>query len=259
MSWVALGVGVGELALTAYGQNQAAKAASKTPPPRDPQAELGQSFAALQSVAPGRYDLEAQYMPRYAALATARDSQVRNAGVADVARLAPEVSSIRRGSSPETYALIDKILASASSGLDADGRLTPAELRDSQQEARAAFSARGMAGGQPAAFAELLNADRYRQARRDAARTFATGAAGLGASTAADPFQYLLNIPTAGYGAEAGAGADPTSGYFADLYNTNLNMGASQANTRANNTAALYGAGVKAVGDIYGGYLAGKN
>lgn len=54
--------------------------------------------------------------------------------------------------------------------------LTPEQEREAQQSARAAFAARGMATGNAAAGAEILNRDAYGQARLDQRRQFALGA-----------------------------------------------------------------------------------
>jgi hypothetical protein len=55
------------------------------------------------------------------------------------------------------------------------GQLSPEEQRGAQQAARAAWSARGMATGTPAAIAEVLNRQSFADARQAGRRAFAGG------------------------------------------------------------------------------------
>jgi len=59
--------------------------------------------------------------------------------------------------------------------LQLGGRLSPEEQRGAQQAARAAWSARGMATGTPAAIAEVLNRQSFADARQAGRRAFAGG------------------------------------------------------------------------------------
>lgn len=59
--------------------------------------------------------------------------------------------------------------------------LSPEQIRESQQAARGAFSARGMAVGNPAAAAEILNRDAYGTARERERQGFASAVLGQGA------------------------------------------------------------------------------
>ena len=53
-------------------------------------------------------------------------------------------------------------------------QLSPEEIRDAQQSARAAFAARGLSSSLGASAAEILNRDQYAQARESARRNFAS-------------------------------------------------------------------------------------
>lgn len=55
------------------------------------------------------------------------------------------------------------------------GALTPEEARSASQAARAAFSARGLATGSPAAVAEVLSRDSFGRQRQTERRAFASG------------------------------------------------------------------------------------
>jgi hypothetical protein len=59
------------------------------------------------------------------------------------------------------------------------GRLSAQEERQAQQAARAAFAARGMAHGNPAAVAEVMARDQYARQRQGDRRTFAQGIASM--------------------------------------------------------------------------------
>ena len=58
------------------------------------------------------------------------------------------------------------------------GQLSAEEGRSANQAARAAFSARGISRGNPAALAEVLNREQYSNARRDQRRTYASAVDG---------------------------------------------------------------------------------
>lgn len=247
---------LGSAALGARAQDKAMRAAAKNV--RDPSAELTRSFDALEGIAPRRAALVQQYLPQYTAMETARDTAVRGAGISDVERFAPRLQALQEGLNPEAYRLVDASLRSAREGIQSGGRLNAEQTRDAQQQARAAYSARGLAGGQDAAFAELLNLDRYRRGRLMEDRQYGLAAAGQGLAARGQAIPSVMGMSGQGYGQAAQMQADPTSGYFADAYNTNLNAAASRANAQANNQAALWGAGISGAGQIAGSYLANR-
>lgn len=161
--------------------------------------------------------------------------------------------------------------------------LTPEQERAAQQSVRGAMAARGLAVGTPAAIGEVLMRDAYATEREGQRRAFAgnvnqmltsnqqsrlglaanlygnesgmrqntaaLGLAGAQGYIGTDPYQRALgsNIPIASQGAStslANNAYGQVLAYGSDLYNTNLNMQASQYNSYLNNRAALQGAGI---------------
>jgi len=161
--------------------------------------------------------------------------------------------------------------------------LSPEEQRNAAQSARAAFAARGMATGNAAAGAEILNRDAYGRQRQDQRRQFAMGAEqyfagaeearraqalganqldlarrqrriGLaGAYTELDPFRQSIG-PAFGLGAST---LSNTTGQVSSIFNNSLaqsgnvasfnnNMGMSMRNSALNNNAAMQGASMQA-------------
>lgn len=143
--------------------------------------------------------------------------------------------------------------------------LTPEQMRNAQQSARAAFAARGLGTSAGSSAAEILNRDAMGQARLDQRRQFAgaanqmdlqrrgrriTLAEGYGAL---DPYARGLN-PAFQLGS---ATMGQSTGMVGDSFNRavnastavqgfNTNMQAAQYNSWANNAAALQGAGMQA-------------
>ena len=143
--------------------------------------------------------------------------------------------------------------------------LSPEQMREATQSARAAFAARGMATGNAAAGAEILNRDAFATARQDQRRGFAAGVnqmdqarrqrrVGLaGAYGDLDPFRQAIG-PAFGLGAGTLAN---TTGQVRDIYGGSLqtagnvatfneNMIANRYNSVLNNNAALQSAGMQA-------------
>lgn len=165
--------------------------------------------------------------------------------------------------------------------------LSPEQMRQATQSARGAFAARGMATGNAAAGAEILNRDAYATARQDQRRGFASGVnqmdlarrqrrVGLaGAYGDLDPFRQSLG-PAFGLGQST---LSTTTGQVGNIFggslqqagnvaSFNTNMAASQYNSVLNNNAALQSAGMQAgatnnaatmgmIGSIGGGVLGG--
>ena len=143
--------------------------------------------------------------------------------------------------------------------------LSPEQMRQATQSARGAFAARGMATGNAAAGAEILNRDAYATARQDQRRGFAAGVnqmdlarrqrrVGLaGAYGDLDPFRQSLG-PAFGLGQST---LSTTTGQVGNIFggslqqagnvaSFNTNMAASQYNSVLNNNAALQAAGMQA-------------
>lgn len=143
--------------------------------------------------------------------------------------------------------------------------LSPEQERMATQSARAGMAARGMATGNAALGAEILNRDAYASARQDQRRGFAAGVnqmdlarrqrrVGLaGAYGDLDPFRQSLG-PAFGLGQST---LSTTTGQVGNIFggslqqagnvaSFNTNMAASQYNSALNNNAALQAAGMQA-------------
>jgi hypothetical protein len=75
----------------------------------------------------------------------------------------------------EAGTLGDQLMSRAMSGVAQGGQLSPEAQRDAVQSARSAFAARGMATGNAAIGAELLNRDRFARQREMENLNFASG------------------------------------------------------------------------------------
>jgi hypothetical protein len=143
--------------------------------------------------------------------------------------------------------------------------LTPEQMRDATQSARAAFAARGLGTSAGSSAAEILNRDAYGQQRLDARRGFAAGVnqmdlarrqrrVGLaGAYTELDPFRQALG-PAFGLGGQT---LSNTTGQVGNIFggsleqagrveSFNTNMAMNRYNSVMNNNAALQSAAMQA-------------
>ena len=143
--------------------------------------------------------------------------------------------------------------------------LSPEQQRQATQSARAAFAARGMATGNAAAGAEILNRDAFATARQDQRRGFAAGVnqmdlarrqrrVGLaGAYGDLDPFRQSIG-PAFQLGSQTLSNTtnqvnDIFRGSLAQAGNVesfNTNMAMNRYNSVMNNNAALQSAGMQA-------------
>jgi hypothetical protein len=210
---------------------------------------------------------------------------------AAIKRLYPEYIRMQMGTADQlagrldneylgkTRGVIDEELAAASSPNAIEGELqrqaeeelalgrslTPEQLRDATQSARAAFAARGLGTSAGSSAAEILNRDAYGQQRLDARRGFAAGVnqmdlarrqrrLGLaGAYTELDPFRQAIG-PAFGLGAQTlsnttGQVGNIFGGSLAQAGNVesfNTNMAMNRYNSAMNNNAAMQGAAMQA-------------
>jgi hypothetical protein len=188
-------------------------------------------------------------------------------------------ADLRRGPT----AIQQQLLGDAQRELALGQSLSPEEMRNATQSARAALAARGMATGNAAAGAELLNRDTYGRQRQDQRRQFAMGAeqysvgmeeqrraqalganqldlarrqrrVGLaGAYGDLDPFRQAIG-PAFGLGQST---LSTTTGQVGNIFggslqqagnvaSFNTNMAASQYNSVLNNNAAMQAAAMQA-------------
>ena len=143
--------------------------------------------------------------------------------------------------------------------------LSPEQMREATQSARGAFAARGMATGNAAAGAEILNRDAFATARQDQRRGFAAGVnqmdlarrqrrVGLaGAYGDLDPFRQSIG-PAFQLGSQTLSNTtnqvnDIFRGSLAQAGNVesfNFNAAQNRYNSVMNNNAALQSAGMQA-------------
>jgi hypothetical protein len=165
--------------------------------------------------------------------------------------------------------------------------LSPEQMREASQSARAAFAARGLGTSMGSSAAEILNRDAYGQQRLDARRGFAAnvnqmdlarrqrriGLSGMYMET--DPYRQALG-PAFGLGGDT---LRTSQGQVSNIFNNSLgqagnvfsfntNMAASNRNAILNNNASLQAASMQAgamgqsgmmgmMGGIGGGLLTG--
>jgi hypothetical protein len=143
--------------------------------------------------------------------------------------------------------------------------LSPEQMRDATQSARAAFAARGLGTSMGSSAAEILNRDAYGTARQDQRRGFAAGVnqmdlarrqrrVGLaGAYGDLDPFRQAIG-PAFGLGSQT---LSTTTNQVGNIFggslqqagnveSFNTNMAMNRYNSVMNNNAALQGAGMQA-------------
>lgn len=143
--------------------------------------------------------------------------------------------------------------------------LSPEQMREATQSARAAMSARGLGTSMAGSAAEILNRDAYGTARQDQRRAFASGVNQLdlarrqrrvglaGAYGETDPFRQAIG-PAFQLGTNT---LSNTTNQVNDIFrgslqqagnveSFNTNMAASRYNSVMNNNAALQSAGMQA-------------
>ena len=169
---------------------------------------------------------------------------------------------------PEQAALMAELNKQALSDLQLGGQLNASEQRDLQQAARGAQAARGFGYGLNDAaiesWAQMQGSDQKRRQRQG----FAQSMAGLNQSNSVDPFMAILGRPSSmtpamtgsfvgkAQGFNPGAMFSPESQYAADIYNQNYQGQLAARTATAKNRASMIGAGMGAVGGMFG--AAGK-
>lgn len=178
------------------------------------------------------------------------------------------LGAYQAGLSPATMGLYNSIMQNAQTGLSAGYGLTPQQEQMAQQSARAAMSARGLAGGNQGVAKEILNSYQLGQDRYQTALANATSAYGLGIGQSANAYQMygqplmgqvnnispsgLLNQAGAGYGALGARLFQPESQYNASLIGANIQNQMSTDMANAQIQASHQAAGMGFVGDIIG-------
>ena len=148
--------------------------------------ELEQYFRSLGRTLPV---LEHEVMPAMSRIQARAATAQREADIADVERLGPRASAAFRASNPELYGMMEEMAAAAEAipeseiGQELDrqaldelrlgSELSPAATRTAQQQARAAWSARGLVESPAAAAEEVLRQYEVGQERLRERRGFA--------------------------------------------------------------------------------------
>ena len=167
-----------------------------------------------------------------------------------------------------------RLMQDAESELALGRSLTPEQMRDATQSARAAFAARGLGTSMGAAGAEILSRDAYGTARQDQRRGFAAGVnqmdlarrqrrVGLaGAYGDLDPFRQAIG-PAFQLGSQTLSnttqqvdsifGGSLQQAGNVESFNTNMAM--NRYNSVMNNNAALQGAGMQAAASGQAGMM----
>lgn len=268
----------------------------KAPPPRNYLAEMQDALKSQSAIQGQLLDLEKQYTPQYQALQ--QQSLMGQLGVLGnlYGQVIPQsealqkqmlasqgqvyagvgqqaMNAYRGGMDASTMGLYNTMQQQAQAGLDAGYGLTPEMERQAQQSARAAMTARGLAGGNQGIAQEVLNSYQLGQNRYQTALANAQGAYGLGVNQNAQAYQMygqplmnqvgsvsaggLLNSAGTSY---QGLGAklfQPESQYNAGIYGANQSneMQAQMANAQIQ--ASRQSAGMGLIGALGGAALGG--
>jgi hypothetical protein len=218
----------------------------------------------MRQTMPGLMDLYArEIVPKLSQAEAGAMSYQRGSDLRDVEQYGKRATDAFRAANPQQAALMDEMNRQALSELQAGARLDPSLAREVSQGVRGAQSARGFGLGMNDANQEAmfrgLKAEQLRRNRQG----FAGSVVGLNQTTGADPFMAILGRPSQafnqaqGYGGQgmgmAGSSGprlfNPESQYAGDIYNQGWQGQLAARTATASNKAALWGAGMSAVGN----------
>jgi hypothetical protein len=201
-------------------------------------------------------------------------TQQRQAGITDVANLAPAAMAATRAGNPGGAGLVDTATAQAQQRLNLQGALDPFTKTMLNQDIRGAQSARGFGTGTNDAAAEAYYQDATRNSRYQQSLGNASGAASMSQGFYGDPFSRILGMPTSGVPTASGiiGGATSTGqlglGNAYSLFNPNTGPALSLAQQQSNlwwqksqadsaNSQAYTKMAVSGVGSLLGGMAGG--
>jgi hypothetical protein len=203
---------------------------------------------------------------------------LRQGNLADAQALAEQANTLKKQANPELYAAMEQQQRVASGQVQSDldrlvqaqaRNLSPEDLRNAQQSAREAYSARGLVMGPGAIGAEILNRENLaRQREQEARANLQTSLGNLGqtvgyrTANVFDPlaatlsqqygmqtgnqglnqalFNQAAGISSGGYGYNYAQNlVNPFTPYAQDVYGTNVNALNAAAINNANRAAAL--------------------
>lgn len=273
------------------------------PPPRNYYNETAQTLRAQIDLAPKKFAAESEFQPQYAQLnnkvldttlngangqrglldiyekdlyptlsriSAASTAQQREADINAVETLGPRATNAIRASNPGQAKLIDTLTGQAQQGLDSNGALDPAMLRQYQQAARQAQASRGLGFGTSDAFSEAIQVGQAAENRRNQQRQFAGQTVALNQAAYGDPFAAILGRNSQAFSAAGGVAGqaqaqgiprnlfNPESAYAGDINSSNYNAQYSANAAGAAGANALIGAGISAIGGIAGGFIGGR-
>jgi hypothetical protein len=152
--------------------------------------------------------------PGLLAMIQQQNSSQRAGDIADVQTLGLSAHDAMLAANPESAALLSRLNAQATQGLDAGSSLTPEEQRAMQQASRAAFAARGMGGGNGAVSDELLRQFDLGQQLLRQRQQFAGNVLGYNSAVVGDPFMQILGRGSNAIGQAQGLGQNSGPSLF---------------------------------------------
>lgn len=188
----------------------------------------------------------------------------REQDILDVESFGGRATAAIEGADPRSQALGNELTSQVQGDLTAQGVLSEPERRRYQQDVRGSFAARGLQHSPAAATQEAYALHMGRDAKRQRAQQNASQLWAQRKAQATDPFMSVLgrasNTGAAGQsfmqgsqGLVAGSGPglfNPESGYAQQMYNQQYQGQLSANAATAANKAALWGAGIGAIGSI---------
>ena len=265
----------------------------KAPPPRDYGKETRDTLQAQIDLAPQLYGAEEKFRGKFAQLDMDIAQQItpqlldlyetsqtrlgamdreqldlqRGSDIAAIEKYGGRAREALDAANPEQAALLQELNQQALSDLRLGGQLNAGEQRQLSQAARGAQAARGFGYGINDAaiesWAQLQGGEQKRRQRQG----FAQSMVGMNKATAADPFMAILGRPSSmnpmmaggvvgqAGGFNPGAMFSPESQYAGDIYNQNWQGELAARTATASNRASMIGAGLGAVGSVFGGAL----
>lgn len=205
--------------------------------------QLGQAMGGMQGLyqqaLPGEIDFQ---------------NQLAEADIAQQQRFLPQfVQQYREGAGSAN--LLSQLQTQAEEGLAAGSSLTPEQQRIAQQQARAAYAARGMGTGNRAIGAEIMNQYGMGQALQQQRQQFAGNVSSQLESSGVPTYyqttyqplsQTLTNLAGQSSGLMAGRQFQPESQMASDIYSQNSQNKFTADSAKAANRSSMIGAGAGA-------------
>ena len=212
------------------------------------------NLADLETYMGGVLGLQSRAARQAGELEREQLAKQREADIAAVEGMGARATAAARAADPYSARLAELSLQAAEKAFSRAERLSPEDLRLSQQAARTAGLARGRIGDQSSVAAEILNREDAMARRRAEAGQYGQLAFGMNKAMAADPLQYILGRSTGalGYGAQQQGftqqlGGQPIGPRAVD-YNAALNLAMQNQANLGRYQTAIYGSQAQAAG-----------